>query len=606
MGRILSNEQQAAVDHFMGPCLCIAGPGSGKTLVITERIASLVKKGVEPGRILVVTFTRDAASSMKRRCEGEHKIYPSPAFGTFHSVFYNILLKEGKIRPERLISGRKAIGLLSLSVNECGRKEVNSEFYSALLRTISYYKNTGFLDENLYPNDTTTDEVKSIIASFAKNTTDAGYFDFDDILVETRRFFSSHPERLDFWRKRFPFILVDEAQDMNKLQYDIITELSHPLDNLFLVGDDDQAIYGFRGSDPSFLLKFRQDFPKAESIILNKNYRSDSIIVESSAKLISENRERFKKNLSAFSKDRGNIELITSKDEREEGRLVAQKIKELLDRGEDPSEIAVLYRSRMVSACLLEEMERLSSPGTCDDIFFYKSFVFIDILSYLEISQKDVVKREDFVTALTHPDKNIGVIGLGRKEVDKREWLDKMKKTVFAKDAVLFIGDISFISRLSPSAAINYILKKMGYGKFIRDFSYKNGQDASIYNRHAEILQKEAMRFRHIGDFCEAMHEKKERALFSETKSDRKSKIGCYTFHGSKGLEFNTVFIIGACDGITPSDKADTAAKIEEERRIFYVAMTRAKKSLYISVCGKYGNHIYYPSPFLKEAFGSL
>ena len=210
MRKILSAEQQEAVNHFRGPCLCMAGPGSGKTLVLTERIASLVRvHGIEPRSILVVTFTRDAAASMKRRSEEDH-IYPSPAFGTFHSVFYNILLREGRVRPENLISGRKAIGLLSLSVNECGLKEVNTEYYPALLRTISFYKNTGFLDENLYPNDTTTEDMKRIIAKFGEHTVGDGYFDFDDILVETRRFFKEHPERLAFWQKKFPFILVDE------------------------------------------------------------------------------------------------------------------------------------------------------------------------------------------------------------------------------------------------------------------------------------------------------------------------------------------------------------------------------------------------------------
>ncbi len=146
----------------------------------------------------------------------------------------------------------------------------------------------------------------------------------------------------------------------------------------------------------------------------------------------------------------------------------------------------------------------------------------------------------------------------------------------------------------------------MGYAKYIRDFSYKNGMDASIYNDHAATLLKEAAAYRHIGDFISDMQEKKEHAIITEEKEKKPDSIGYYTFHGSKGLEFDNVFIIGACDGITPSEKADTAVRIEEERRVFYVAMTRAKKNLYISVAGKYGNHTYYPSPFLKEAFGTF
>jgi DNA helicase-2/ATP-dependent DNA helicase PcrA len=607
MGKTLSKEQQMAVGHFKGPCLCMAGPGSGKTLVITERISSLVKqRGIEPRRILVVTFTRDAAASMKKRCEDENHIYPSPAFGTFHSIFYNILLREGRVRPEKLIAGRKALGLLSLSVNECGIKEADKDFYTTLLRAISFYKNTGILDENLYPNKINTADMKRIIASFKAHTVSEGYFDFDDILVETRQFFKDNPERLDLWRRRFPFILVDEAQDMNRLQYDIITELAEPDNNLFLVGDDDQAIYSFRGADPGLLVQFRTDYPDARTVILNQNYRSSSVIVDSSASLISENKARFEKNLKAFSEDMGYVEIITAADEREEGRLVAGKINELLKAGADPSQIAVLYRNRLVSNCLLEELARLSDEEGGGDLFFYKSFVFSDIISYLLISQKGIVKREHFIAALTHPDRNIALIGLGRSEIDKADWLLKMQKTVFKDQAEAFIREIDFLSRLSPSAAISFILRKMEYGRFIRDFSYRNGMDASIYLKHADNLTKKAQDYRKINEFCAAMLEEKDHAVYAEGQKPKAESVGYYTFHGSKGLEFDTVFIIGACDGITPSEKADSIERIEEERRLFYVAMTRAKRRLYISVSGRYGNHSYYPSPFLKEAFGNL
>lgn len=604
MERVMSLEQKEAVSHFMGPCLCMAGPGSGKTFVLTERIASLVRDhGIEPKRILVVTFTRDAAASMKRRCEEENHIYPSPVFGTFHSVFYNILLREGRLRPENLISGRKALGLLSYSVNECGISEVSDGFYPALLRTISYYKNTGILDENLYPNYTDTRQVKSIISSYRANTVKQGYFDFDDLLVETKSFFEKYPSRLEFWRKNFPFILVDEAQDMNRLQYETVTMLSAPYYNLFLVGDDDQAIYGFRGSDPSFLTQFKNEHPESRLVILNRNYRSDSLIVSSSAKLITVNKNRFEKNLNAASSEPGMIEIITARDEHEEARKVASRINECIKGGTDPSDIAVLYRSRMVTACLMAELAKSEAEASGADRYFYKSFVFSDLMSYLRISQSDVVKRDDFVSALTHPDRNIAVIGVGKSEFSRSEWLLKMQKTVFKEDAEVFIRDINFISRLTPFAAIKYILKSMGYASYIRDRSYSEGLDHSLFAGYAEELLENSKQFRHIGPFCEEMTAQMNKALSEDKDKGGGEGIGYYTFHGSKGLEFDTVFIIGACDGITPSDKADTAERIEEERRIFYVAMTRAKRRLFISVSGKYGNHIYYPSPFLKEAF---
>lgn len=602
MEKRLSDVQREAAEHFNGPCLCIAGPGSGKTLVLTERIAYLVReKGIESRHILVVTFTREAAASMKRRSEEQHRIYPSPAFGTFHSVFYNILSKEGRISPEKLISGRKALGLLSLSADECGIKAVQDGFYPALIRTISYYKNTGILDENLYPNDISTDQVRQIIASYQRNTVDRGYMDMDDILLMTKKFFEENPSRLEFWRQRFTYLLVDECQDMAKNQYDILKILSAPSNNIFLVGDDDQSIYGFRGADPSFLMQFEKDYSDVHKVVLDTNYRSRRLIVSSSAKLIASNRNRFEKDLKAAAVSDGQIMVITARDEHEEGRLVAAEIRKLLDAGSDPSQIAVLYRSRRVSECLMMEMSK-PVPGKDSTDGFYSGFVVNDLISILRAAEEQVVARDDFFTALTRPERDIAVIGLGNAMVDRRLWLEKMSRTVYATQAKAFVKDLDFIKTLSPVPAIRYIMKKCGYERYIRDYSYKNGMDSVVFMQHAARLMEEAAAYRKIDRFCCDMAEKVKR--HTSEKTDPAGGIGFYTFHGSKGLEFDTVFIIGACDGITPSDKADTAEKIEEERRIFYVAMTRAKKRLFVSTAGKYGSHAYYPSPFLKEAFG--
>ena len=202
-----------------------------------------------------------------------------------------------------------------------------------------------------------------------------------------------------------------------------------------------------------------------------------------------------------------------------------------------------------------------------------------------------------------HPDRNVGRMGLANEIIDKKKWLSYMQRTILAKEAQAFIRELDFLKQLSPYSAVNYIMKRMGYEKFIRDYSYRNGVDSAMYSDHAERIREASAKYHRISEFCVAMTEKKEGALSSQEKR-ASGEIGFYTFHGSKGLEFDHVFIIGACDKITPSDKADTVAKLEEERRMFYVAMTRARKHLVISVCARYGNHAYYPSPFIKEALG--
>lgn len=595
--------QQEAVEHFMGPCLCIAGPGSGKTLVLTERIGHLIREhGVAPQNILVVTFTRDAAMSMQQRFSEKFRVHPLPAFGTFHSIFFNILRREGRLDARDIISGRRSLAILSYAVNECGIKPANENFYPKLIRTISYYKNCGVLDENNFPADTTTEDIRQVIEAYQRTTREAGLYDFDDLLVEMKHYFEEHPDRLKYWRGRFPFILVDEAQDMNLLQYRIITSMAGESANLFLVGDDDQAIYGFRGSDPSFLLGFTGDYPDAHTVILNCNYRCDRRIVASSARLISENRTRFEKDLVPGSSEDGTLEIVTSDNDRDEAVKVCDMIEALISSGVPGQEIAVLYRNRRAANSLMSEMARIGRMKSDSDLFFYRSFVYDDILAILRCTE-DKVRREDFLRALMHPDRNVGRMGLADEMIDKKKWLSYMQRTILAKEAQAFIRELDFLKQLSPYSAINYIMKRMGYEKFIRDYSYRNGVDSAMYSDHAERIREASAKYRRISEFCVAMTEKKEGALSSQEKRGT-GEIGFYTFHGSKGLEFDHVFIIGVCDGITPSDKADTVGKLEEERRMFYVAMTRARKHLVISVCARYGNHAYYPSPFIKEALG--
>lgn len=599
----LSADQVKAMTHGDGPCLCLAGPGSGKTMVLTGRIRYLVETlSIDPGKILVVTFTKDAASHMKRRYMEGAGGGSMPIFGTFHSVFYMILRQTCRLDPSGVLSGKQAMDILVRITNIHHMAAKGEEFFPELLRAISCYRN-GSNFEDLPPMEGISRErFLFLLQEYQNAKKRAGLIDFDDMIFKTKELLEKDSGLCQRWQQRFQYILVDEAQDMNGIQYRLISLLAKPKNNLFLVGDDDQSIYGFRGATPQFLLSFPEDFPGTEVIRLGKNYRCAPDIVYASQCLISHNTKRFAKTVTADKEENGVVRLITGKDATEEAYLCSNLILELLKRGVLKEEIAVLYRNNAQGKLLYDRLSCLGLVEKNTDVLFH--FVARDLLSYLRVATGEV-RRRDFLNLLSNPGRGFNRYGLEGEWIDLGKWQQAQTEAGRGEEAGRLCEQIRAISLLSPWAAIAYIRHGMGYDTYLMNEAQKRGLSPRTYFPYGDEVMELAKDYRSIKAFLQEMD--RRIALQEEMKkAPSKTKtqgISFHTFHGCKGLEYDTVIILGACEGITPSGKATDAAALEEERRMFYVAMTRAKRQLFISVIGHRSNEVLYPSRFLKEAF---
>ncbi|SDW00268.1 DNA helicase-2 / ATP-dependent DNA helicase PcrA [Lachnospiraceae bacterium KHCPX20] len=599
-----SADQMEAVTHGKGPALCLAGPGSGKTMVLTGRIRYLVDAlSVDPSRILVVTFTKDAASSIKRRYQQTAVGSSMPFFGTFHSIFYTILRQIPEMRSYQVISGQMAISLLHGIMKEHQIKGYKEENLPEFLRAISCYRNGSVRNESPFVEGIRTELFFFVMEEYQKAKEREGLLDFDDMLFRAREILTTDPSLLEKWQKRFEYILVDEAQDMNAVQYETICLLSRPQNNLFLVGDDDQAIYGFRGSSPEFLLNFSKDFPEADILFLHKNYRCGNRIVSASLQLISNNKKRMEKDIVGVGATEGVIRVLESRDATEEAHNCFHLIQRLVAKGVKKEEIAVLYRNHSQARLLHELLSNTEKEKEQKDSL--DGFATEDLVSYLRVCL-DAADRKDFLRTISHPNRGFLRFGLEEEQVYLEEWLTAQKKGLQGEKAKTFVRDLRTISMLSPWAAINYVRKGMGYDDYLQNEAQKRGLPKDLYLKQADALLMMAKEYRNIAAF---LHEVDrlfmQRAEMKKAPSHGKEQgVAFHTFHGCKGLEFDTVIILGACEGITPSKKINDAAGLEEERRLFYVAMTRAKRQLILSVIGHKSNEVLYPSRFVKEAFG--
>ncbi|MCR5053909.1 MAG: ATP-dependent helicase [Lachnospiraceae bacterium] len=532
---MLDEFQKEAVEFKDGACLTLAGPGSGKTHTLLHRTLYLIEKyGVSPGRILLITFTKDSALEMQRRITSYGAVYPV-VVGTFHSVFFKFLRKYYHLSNDSLLFGKEKAAFFRKAV-----KEKDEEVLSSLEREISFYMNTGGDIDSYEPGNVPKEKFLSAYKGYTDAKKAAKKIDFDDMLFKTRELFLKSPEALRSVRSLFSYIMVDEAQDMNPVQYEILKLMAGEKGNVFLVGDDDQSVYSFRGASPDILFKFMEDYPEAKTIVLSKNYRCGQSIVEGAARLISHNKKRYVKNLVSAGEEKGEVYYLNEDNETEE----AMKAVEIIKNGKGST--AVLFRNHLSVTELLYFLEEEDIPYEMKEGMKspFSHFVCRDILSYL-------------------------------------------KKPEYKK--------------ISPYAAITYILKGAGYEDSLRTMA--KGDETRFHNlmAHAEELREFSRGQKNVEVFLKKVEYIKESSRNMAVVNKVRPKVFLYTFHGSKGLEFDNVIILDANQGITPSSKAETEEKIEEERRMFYVAATRAKKKLYIFSIGRRNNANMYPSCFVRE-----
>lgn len=620
-GVILDSEQADAVCRTEGPLLVLAGAGSGKTRVLTTRTAFMIQeKEIDPKSIMLVTFTAKAAAEMKERLSR----YPNMerlqirqiVSGTFHSLFYRILSFHApeKWSSDKLLSkGWQREQMIKHAGRELHLDE--KEFaYDLALQQIGFWKNTLISPEQARPTSSWEESVVNLYKKYEQAKEKEGLFDFDDMLTGCYDLFLHNPAILENYQNRFQYFLIDEFQDINKVQYELIKMLSAKSKNVCAVGDDDQSIYAFRGSDPEYLLDFEKDFPSAEVIALKQNYRSTHEIVSTANQVILQNKKRRAKKMKAQYTGEKFPCLFFPFDEEEEATSIVTDIQEKIEEGFEPKDFAILFRTNTGSRAVFERLANSSLPFRIDQDAesFYDRFIVRSMLSFLKLSLNEDEKgaMQNILPALFMKQTVIKDM-MAESILNDCTLLECLKhvKTGFAfQESKLkkVVPVIRSIAHLSPIMAIEKIEKELGFQDFIK----KRGNEGNKIEKGSDDLKDlkvAAKSFTSIRDFLE--HTEHMRAMNKEIKQQSKKNqnaITLSTVHRAKGLEYKVVYIIGAVDGSLPHDHALEAyrngdfAPIEEERRLMYVAITRAMNHLYISVPEKNRGRKAYPSRFLS------
>ena len=606
------NEAQTqAIQHTDGPCLVLAGPGSGKTLTIVNRVKYLIEKQkVRPEEILVVTFTRFAAAEMKSRlCLVMGKRDLPVTVGTFHGIYYGILKWAYRMNQENILSETEKYQILRGVINK-ERMEIFDEedFIQDIAAEIGKVKNNRIPLEEFVSEKCSADAFRNIYRNYEQHRKELKKIDFDDMLVLCYELFRSRPDVLAQWQKKFRYVLIDEFQDINRIQYDVIRMLAQPENNLFVVGDDDQSIYGFRGADSELMLGFGKDFPDAKQILLGMNYRSTANIVQNSLKLIENNVERYSKKLEANREGGSCLHIQEVKDPVEEAEYVLEEIQKCKENGIKEEEIAILFRVHTDARAVVEAMVERKIPFQMKEHLpnIYEHFIAKDIMAYFRLATGKR-RRQDFLQVMNRPKRYLGRDSVSGSQVS----FEDMRKFYCDKDWMIdridqFEWDVKMIMKMAPYAAIQYIRKRIGYDDFLKEYAFTHQINRSDLNEVLAEIEEAAKAFSSVEEWFAHVEEYTETLKVKEKERNRpRPGVRLMTIHASKGLEFKQVFLIAANEGRIPYQKAKTDKEIEEERRLFYVAMTRAKdflKICYVKI--KNGKEVT-PSRFVDELLKS-
>ncbi len=600
--------QIRAISHFKGPCLTLAGPGSGKTAVITERTRHLIEQyKVNPSNILVITFTKAAALEMKTRFQklmGEGS-YPV-TFGTFHAVYFSILKHAYHYNAGNIIREEQKYALMRELVQKHRLEyEDEAEFVTSILGEISMVKNTGVSIQNYYSTNCAEHIFRKIYGEYHEYLYQHKLIDFDDMLVYTYELFRERKDILGAWQKKYQYILIDEFQDINKIQFDIVKMIAAPENNLFVVGDDDQSIYRFRGARPELMLHFKDDFPDAEQILLDTNYRSQKNVVEAAQNLISYNKERFPKEIKAWQSPEQEVEYAVFKSQKEECARIIWDIQNHMERGGAYRDIAILFRTNTQPQMLTEKLLEYNIPFRMKDAIpnLYEHWIAKDIFTYIRIAQGSR-SRKDFLKIMNRPKRYISRDSLDEEEVafDVWEWFYEEKPWV-AERIQRLEYDIRMLSGMGPFAAMNYIRRGIGYDEFCAEYADYRRMNVDDLYEVLDELQTSAKGydtydawFDHIEQYGKELEKQYQK------QNENQESVALSTLHSSKGLEYDNVYIIDVNEGIMPYKKAVLDGEIEEERRMFYVGMTRAKKNLHLFSIQQLNHKDTDFSRFIKES----
>ena len=611
----LNSMQQEAVFHTEGPVLILAGAGSGKTRVLTHRASYLIEeKGVNPWHIMAITFTNKAAGEMRERIDslvgfGSESIWVS----TFHSTCVRILRRHiDRLGYDTNFTIYDADDQKILMKDICKRLQIDTKIYKekSFLGVISSAK-----DELISPEEFTLRAA----GDFAKEKQAAVYreyqaalrknnaLDFDDLIVKTVELFQNDAEVLDYYQERFRYIMVDEYQDTNTAQFHLIKLLAEKYRNLCVVGDDDQSIYQFRGAKPKFILNFEKEYPDAKRYILDVNYRSSKAITDGAARVIMHNQNRYEKSVTTPNPQGMPVHVQEVRDASEEAGYVLGRIQALQQREIPFRTIAVLFRTNSDAGVLVEQLLAHQIPFRMKEKMtnIYDHFAVKDIQSYLRLAMGNK-SRTDFLAIMNRPLRYLERGCLDQPEVsfeELRKYYEEKKWMLERIDQLEW--DLKMMERMTPYTAIRHIRRRIGYDEYIKEYAGTRKMKAEDVFAVLDEVEERAKAYKTLEEWFTYIEKYRiQLEMIGQQRWQEEEAVSILTMHGAKGLEFDHVFVMEANEDVIPHKKAETKEEMEEERRMFYVAMTRAKKMLVISYVRKKNGKDMYPSRFVEELLG--
>ena len=600
----VSNAQHQAITHGAGPAIVLAGPGSGKTLVITQRVRYLIEAyHVRPQEILVITFTKAAAQEMQSRFQALSR-QRGVTFGTFHAVFFHILKYAYHYSAANILTEEKKYQILQRLLSESGLHfEDEKETLSEIASEISVVKNEQIPLEHYYSKSCPEEVFRGFYRKYEEMHRREGLLDFDDMMTMTYELLTQRADILAAWQRHYRYILVDEFQDINLLQYAILRLLADPERNLFIVGDDDQSIYRFRGAKPEIMLNFPKDYPDAKQIVLDRNFRSVASVIRAAQLVIRENTKRFAKRAVHVRKGQGQVDIREFSGQEHESLYLIKKVQESLAGGTPPNEIAVLYRTNQGARPYAERLMEFNIPFEMRDALpnIYEHWIAKDLFAYLHLA-RERLDRAEFLQVMNRPKRYIARDAIDAKVIS----LETLRTYYEDKDWMLdridrLELDLRMLKDMAPYAAVNYIRYGMNYEEYLQEYAKARRMKPEELTDILDEIQDGCRPFKTVETWYEHLTAYKERLLEQRGKKERDpDAITLATLHSAKGLEFQEVFLVDVNEGTIPHRKASMEADLEEERRLFYVGMTRAKDRLHLFyVRERYGKRVE-PSAFLE------
>lgn len=607
MGRTLNEAQRAAVCHETGPMLVLAGPGSGKTTVLLCRIRRILEKGLaKPEQILALTFSKAAEEEMRNRFQNGRRA-SGVMFATFHSLCFRILRSRYGWGVDRVLQEeerrralREIVGQMRWEIPDV--EEYISQFFSQLS-----FLNSGLEDpKDFMPEGIPPEEFRKLHHAYAGYKERQGKLDFDDMLLLCYQLLREEEAVRSYWQQKYRFILVDEFQDVNEVQFACLQLLAEKHRNLFVVGDDDQSIYAFRGAKPELLLQFPRLYPETKQVTLNINYRSTERIIRLAEQAIAQNALRFEKRMRGIGTEGRPITFFLAEDTAAEAAQIGERIARLLDEGVPLTEIAVIYRTNLQGGAFARELYRRGIPYDLRDHSgnVYEHWIAKDLLAYLLLAENEASD-----TALRR------VLNKPKRYIS-RDLLAEAEQMPYTLLRSLFVcpslqrwqeeqlvnlqTDLRQLQKRPPHEGLRYIRKVIGYDEYLEDFAAYRRTSAQMLLEIADEITETAKDCTDVGMFRQQLE-----ALSSQMKEQSKQRgqqrsgVALMTMHSAKGLEFQAVFLPALVEGVVPHEKG--MEEMEEERRLFYVAVTRAAERLCLSAMRRRYEKETKPSRFLTE-----